>query len=718
MVRTAAPWGVDLEIVLGLADARAPFSSPLVPSGFLTDGVGFGHAVFATTAFDESDRFLTDGLGFVQSDWLEMELGPGLSLEVRFYHCNERHHTLALARSPFDLPQRLHHVMFEANDTRRCRHRVRPSVDDRLPIPNGLGRHDNDGMFSFYMQTPAGFQIEFGHGARVITERLGRQPTLRPHQRLGPPAAAPVVSAAPDAPVRAQGTRRGRDDRRRRSRRPRTGTALAQRGRSVVILEQWPRAYSLPRAVHFDHEVGRILQSCGVGDQVRAVSEPAEIYEWRNAEGTTLLRFGRIGTARSGWPFSSMFCQPEVEAQLEFRAGSLPSLDIRRGVRVNGLDQHDDHVVVDHASVEIGADGQLLARSASTVRTSYVVGCDGANSTVRDLLGVTMDDRGFFYDWLIVDVILDEPRVFDPINLQICDPRRPTTAVSGGPGRRRWEFMRLPDERLEDLNARSPPPGSYFAPWDVHPANARLERHAVYTFAARVADAWQVGRTFLAGDAAHQMPPFAGQGMCAGLRDAANLAWKLDLVLTGRAGTGLLATYDEERRPSAIAAIEFSIELGKVICVPDPTEAKARDDAMAAAVTDEISEVPDLPGIASGLVHAESKRAGELFPQGDLGGRWFDDVHGAGWRFVTVDPDAADFDASLVDWLDSIGGTVVDVRGTAPDLEAWFVANDALWALQRPDFHVYGTAVDVVGAAQLVEDLRRRLAPPLLRATR
>ena len=474
------------------------------------------------------------------------------------------------------------------------------------------------------------------------------------------------------------------------------GILLAQRGRSVVILEQWPRAYPLPRAVHFDHEVGRLLQSCGVGEELRAVSEPAEVYEWRNGEGTTLLRFGRIGTARSGWPFSSMFCQPEVEAQLEARARSLPSLEIRRGVRVEGLEQHDDHVVVRHG--------------AGTLRTSYVVGCDGANSTVRDLLGITMDDRGFFYDWLIVDVILDEPRVFDPINLQICDPRRPTTAVSGGPGRRRWEFMRLPDERLEDLGEESTA-WKLLAPWDVHPGNARIERHAVYTFAARVADAWQVGRAFLAGDAAHQMPPFAGQGMCAGIRDAANLAWKLDLVIARGAGSDLLATYGEERRPSAVAAVEFSMELGKVICVPDPAEAKARDDAMAAAVTDEISAVADLPGIASGVVDAGTTRAGELFPQGTVGGRWFDDVHGAGWRLVTVDPDAADLDSSLADWLDSIGGTVVDLRGTAPDLAAWFVDNDVQWALQRPDFYLYGTARDLAGAAQLVESLHRWLAP-------
>jgi len=170
LVRTQAPWGIDVDIVLGPPDAAAPFSSELVPGGFLTDGVGFGHVVFATTAFEESHAFLVDGLGFAQSDWLETELAPGIELEVRFYHCNARHHTVALARAPFDLPQVLHHVMFEMNE----RDDVGAAFDrlwaTDLGIPNGLGRHDNDGMFSFYLQTPAGFQVEVGHGARVITD--------------------------------------------------------------------------------------------------------------------------------------------------------------------------------------------------------------------------------------------------------------------------------------------------------------------------------------------------------------------------------------------------------------------------------------------------------------------------------------------------------------------------------------------------------------------
>ena len=198
----------------------------------------------------------------------------------------------------------------------------------------------------------------------------------------------------------------------------------------------------------------------------------------------------------SGWPFSSMFCQPDLEALLHERAAALPTLQVRRGIRVGGIEQNDDHVVVHHVAVQPGPGQRPVEKpdATGTIRARYVVGCDGANSTVRTLLGVGSEDRGFFYDWLIVDVILDDPRVFDPPNLQICDPGRPTTAVSGGPGRRRWEFMRLPEERVEDLGSEATA-WEMLAPWDVHRGNARLERHAVYTFQAprRAAVAGQSG---------------------------------------------------------------------------------------------------------------------------------------------------------------------------------------------------------------------------------
>jgi flavoprotein hydroxylase len=470
---------------------------------------------------------------------------------------------------------------------------------------------------------------------------------------------------------------------------------LGQLDRSVVVLERWPEPFPLPRAVHFDHEVGRILQSCGVGEEIRACSEPADIYEWRNAAGTTLLRFGQEGNGPSGWPASSMFNQPEAEAVLRRRASELANVEVRRGVEMTAIDQHDDHVVVGTAA-------------GTTVTARFVVGCDGANSTVRTLSAVDVHDLGFFYDWLIVDVILDEPRVFDPINVQICDPARPTTAVSGGPGRRRWEFMRLPDESLDELNDEKRA-WELLEPWDVHPGNATLERHAVYTFNARYAQQWRAGRVLLAGDAAHQMPPFAGQGMCAGLRDAANLAWKLAAVLGGHAGEGLLDCYQAERLPSARKAIDFSMELGKVICVPDPDEAAARDAAMAAGVGDEPAPAPGLPDIDTGCIHPRAAHAGRQMVQGLVGGRPFDDVHGAGWRLLTID-DAAEVDADAKAWFASIGGRIVALAEPDPTYERWFAEHDTTWALQRPDFYLYGTAATLADAAALLFDLRRHLA--------
>jgi flavoprotein hydroxylase len=474
---------------------------------------------------------------------------------------------------------------------------------------------------------------------------------------------------------------------------------LAQHGHRVVVLERWPAPYPMPRAVHFDHEVGRILQSTGIGPGLRDISEPAEIYEWRNASGTTLLRFGRHGDGPSGWPHASMFHQPALEALLDRRAAQLPNLEVRRSVEVDGLAQADDRVT-------------LTTVDGGSVTARFVVGCDGANSTVRRLVDLGVHDLGFFFDWLIVDVVLHEPRVFEPLNLQVCDPARPTTAVSGGPGRRRWEFMRLPAETREELDDEQRA-WELLAPWDVHPGNARLERHAVYTFNARYAERWRDGRVLLAGDAAHQMPPFAGQGMCAGIRDAANLAWKLDLVLTGRAPDVLLDAYQLERLPSARQAIEFSMQLGHVICVPDPVAAAARDEAMASAVGDEPAPTPDLPGIDDGIVLGTSPHAGRLFVQGDAGGQHFDDVHGAGWRLVTLEPEPGpELDPEVLAWFDSIGGLVVPLAAPGEVHRTWFADHQCSWALQRPDFHLFGTACSTADATELLRALRDRLACP------
>jgi flavoprotein hydroxylase len=481
---------------------------------------------------------------------------------------------------------------------------------------------------------------------------------------------------------------------------------LGQQGHRVLVLERHRGPYPLPRAVHYDHEAARILQSCGVAEECSKIVEPAEVYEFRNAKGQTLIRFGRLGNGLSGWPQSSMFSQPELEAVLFGRVESLPSVEVRRGCLVTGLADDGDTVVVQ--------------TNSEPVRARYVLGCDGANSTVRSLTGINMNDRAFFYDWLVVDVVFHETRVFDPPNVQICDPVRPTTVVSGGPGRRRWEFMALPEESVDELNEESTA-WRLLEPFDARPDNARLEKHAVYRFQARWADEWRRGHVLLAGDAAHQTPPFAGQGLCAGLRDAANLWWKLDLVLRDLAPDALVDTYGRERGPHAQAVIELAIEMGKLICVADGDEAAARDEAFISGYDGGLTDVPPFPPFTDGIVFAGSPYAGQLFVQGEVehdGNRVrFDDAVGPGWQLVTLGRPA--IDPELSDWFAAIGGVVVSFGGTNPaviDVDGtygeWFADHGVVAALQRPDFVLFGTAAQACNVPDLVRSLQAALASP------
>jgi 2-polyprenyl-6-methoxyphenol hydroxylase-like FAD-dependent oxidoreductase len=486
---------------------------------------------------------------------------------------------------------------------------------------------------------------------------------------------------------------------------------LGRRGWRVGVFERQPAAYALPRAVHFDHEVGRILQDTGIAADLAGTSEPAGVYEWRNAAGDVLLRFTSAAEGACGWPESNMCAQPDLERLLDARARALPAVDVHRGAEVVGLDPGA-------AAVRLEAATAVGARSA--VEARYVVGCDGANSFVRPHLGATVTDLGFFFDWLIVDVRPHVPARWDPPNLQICDPARPTTLVSGGPGRRRWEFMRLPGEPLEELN-RDETAWRLLAPWGVRPANAALERHTVYRFQARWVDTWRRGRLLLAGDAAHQMPPFAGQGMCAGLRDAANLAWKLDLVLRGIAPEALLDTYARERVPHVRAVIEFSMALGHVICIADPAEAAARDAAMTAALRAGAQATPPpAPVLGPGAFAAGDPHAGSLFVQGRVGvgartGR-FDDLVGSGFALVARDADPrAHLDGDSAAFFTTLGGVAAQVGAGAPvrDVDGryarWFADTGTALVLQRPDFYVFGTAPRVDDATALVASLRRAL---------
>ncbi|MDF3293076.1 bifunctional 3-(3-hydroxy-phenyl)propionate/3-hydroxycinnamic acid hydroxylase MhpA [Streptomyces silvisoli] len=509
---------------------------------------------------------------------------------------------------------------------------------------------------------------------------------------------------------------------------------LGMRGWQVGLVERWPQRYPLPRAVVLDHEIARIVASLGLGDALRTFSEPAEDYEWRNGKGQTLLRLAFEDTSYSGWPFVNIFTQPRLEAALEERARALPVVEILRGWEAVDLAEEPTSVrltIAENAGGRpTGDDG---VREHRTLRAAYVVGCDGANSFVRSRMDTSMTDLGFHFDWLVVDVIPhDQDRVWSPRNLQLCDPARPTTAVSGGPGRRRWEFMRLPGETIAELNTPETA-WKLLAPWDIRPDNATLERHTVYTFQARWADSWRQGRLLLAGDAAHQMPPFAGQGMCSGIRDATNLTWKLDLVLAGHADVSLLDTYTAERSQHLRHAIDTSVYLGRVICENDPAAAAERDKRMVAdqrAGSAQLARM--LPGTLTGGLLACDASGVPVEPAGQLGrqgqvrfhGRTglFDQAVGIGFTLLADQDPREVLDDDALGWCERLRirllritddhtaegpADVVDLDGTH---RAHVAATGQQALLVRPDFYVFGGAARMDAVPGLVATLRDELA--------
>lgn len=469
-----------------------------------------------------------------------------------------------------------------------------------------------------------------------------------------------------------------------------TAVLLAQQGHRVLVLDRRAQPYGLPRAVHYDDEAARVLQATGVLPQLLPLTEPVGVYEWRNAAGEVLMAFDRSRPGPSGWPEGTMFAQPDLERVLAERLAQLPTASLRRGAEVASLLPQEDGVAVGLVGGE-------------RLHAAWVVGADGAASTVRTAAGLPVEDLGTSDTWLIADVRTDLRPV--PSAWQLCDPARPTTLVPGGAGRRRWEFMQLPGE---DLTGRA---WELLEPWGVTPATASLERSAVYRFSARWAQQWRAGRVLLAGDAAHEMPPFAGQGLCAGLRDAAALAWRLDLVLHGLAGDALFDSYTPERLAHVRAFLDFSVELGKIMCVTDPAEAAERDRALGAGGPPPTpgSSVLDVP-LGPGLWLAGDPLGGHLGPQGvvRLDGRegLADDVLGRGPLLVSV-ADRPEVPAALA----RLGGRGlpatpdVDVRGTYRN---WLQAAGREVALLRPDGYVFGSGAADDGP-RLVEDFLARL---------
>jgi 2-polyprenyl-6-methoxyphenol hydroxylase-like FAD-dependent oxidoreductase len=487
---------------------------------------------------------------------------------------------------------------------------------------------------------------------------------------------------------------------------------LGQLDRRVVVLERYTGLYNLPRAACFDDEIMRTFQKLGLADEISRGAEVQPGYEWVNGAGQILVSFEYDNPAPGGWAALYMMFQPHIEAVLDRHNKSLPTVEIRQGVTVSEIEQNGDAVTlrgVDENGAQVSA------------RARFAVGADGGNGFTRRTFGGQIDDYRFQENWLVCDFRL-RGTVLPPRFRQVCDPAQPIAIVNIGPGYHRFSFMLDPNETAEKATKHEEVwsrVSGYLTKND-----AEIIRVANYVFRSRIVEKWRHGRVFLAGDAAHEMPPFLAQGMCSGIRDAHNLAWKLDLVLAGRADEALLDTYQPEREPHVRAITEKAIELGRIQTTRDSIKARERDERLfAKRRAGQGPEKLRYPGLSSGLVTG----SGEFFPQGRirLNGReaLFDDIVDLGWCILACEPDVLDaLTVSHRDAWQAIGGRIAAVTASQSDgdafedldgtYRAWFADHGCLVAVIRPDWYLYGTAQNgrelTVLLDQLGQSLRRQ----------
>jgi len=485
---------------------------------------------------------------------------------------------------------------------------------------------------------------------------------------------------------------------------------LGARGIRTFVCDRLREVYDKPRAIALDHEMLRLFQQMGVLAQLEPFIEPFTDSVYYGVEGQVIKR---MSTVAPPYPLghlpSVVFTQPPVERVLRAHAKSFSSVTVALGRTMQHLHQDTDGV-----TLTLSDDAGLT----SSVRARYVIGCDGASSTVRTQMGITLKDLAFDEPWLVVDVLVNRQGLakLPTTSVQYCKPERPSTYLICPGSHRRWEIAINPGE---DPAQVATPEGTWklLAPW-ITPQDARLWRQASYRFHALVADEWRRGRVFIAGDAAHQQPPFLGQGMCQGLRDVANLCWKLQAVLQAGAPERLLDTYGAERQ-GHVTELTIRIKgIGKIVGERDPARARERDAHLLEACAGVVRPTPrqDVqPALTSGLLSAQVSTArGTLFPQPWLKqGRQppvrMDDVLGGGWRLLFSDdaPPAWMSQAQLgarpglcMAQLGQNGFNEVD--GV---LQAWFKRHDCQIAMVRPDHYVYGVAATWPEMARQLNEL-------------
>lgn len=473
---------------------------------------------------------------------------------------------------------------------------------------------------------------------------------------------------------------------------------LGQYGLSVLVLEREADIYPLPRAIHFDGEVMRVFETAGLREQVEAISRPGlKGMHFNNAQGQTLMiRAGSAPVGPHGCANNHYFHQPELEAVLRQGLLRYPSVQLRAGHEVQAIEEGDQAVTL-HVQGRDGAD---------TVQARYVVGCDGARSLVRKHMGSKLIDLGLHQPWLVFDVRLKtEVPQLPEHTVQHCDPARPMTYCNVTGNRRRWEIMLMPGDDPEQMVLPAHL-WKLLERW-VTPEQAEIERAAIYTFHSVIAQGWRRGRLLIAGDSAHQTPPFLGQGMCAAIRDTANLAWKLDAVLRGQVDDALLDSYESERSPHVRAFIDLAVRLGNIIQTTDPQAARQRDEHFKSGGP-EIFHLP-VPRLGPGLWCGQEPPAAQIFPQPALAdARLLDSVIGRNFAVIGQRAVVQAVSPQTQERWQALG--LVRLVAEHPELQQWLQQHGAQAVVLRPDRYILGLANCSSDLDRLSHLLPRRLA--------
>ena len=379
---------------------------------------------------------------------------------------------------------------------------------------------------------------------------------------------------------------------------------LALHGFSILVLEKEKSFYPLPRAVHFDDEVMRVFETIGITNTFLKYTIINKGTKFVDKKNRVILDWPRPREiTENGWYPSYRFNQPDLERELRKKLKSYKKVEIKQSSSVKKIKNNKNDVDITFEDIN--------SKKIFEIKSKYLIGCDGANSITRSQMKTKMNNLGFTQKWAVIDLILNKDKKNLPDRtIQYSNPSRPATYCRNVGKRRRWEFAIKKTEKIEKILSDKYI-WNFLKPW-LKKKEARMERKTIYTFQSALARTWKKGRIFLAGDAAHLMPPFMGQGMCAGIRDVSNLAWKISYCLNNKHGENLLKTYQSERSSNVKEYIETTMRMGEFVNAvgKSPITNNISADNKGRKSMKSIK-----PKLGRGLGKAKDKLRGNIFPQ-------------------------------------------------------------------------------------------------------